>query len=91
MDYLEEEDLTAMTVKVEPKKTPGQSIRQTKQARELEMNIEAEKLLVKEEEDELLKLSGQEKEKTIKCLLKVLSYQVQQVEQQASDVLTNAQ
>jgi len=45
MDYLEEEDLTTMTVKVEPKKTPGQSIRQTKQAKELEMNIEAEKLI----------------------------------------------
>jgi len=40
------------------------------------MNIEAEKLIEKEEEDKLLKLSGQEKEKTIKCLLKVLSYQV---------------
>jgi hypothetical protein len=76
MDYLEEEDLTTMTVKVEPKKTTVQSIRQTKEAKELEMNIEAEKLLEKEEEDKLLKLSGQEKEKTIKCLLKVLSYQV---------------
>lgn len=76
MDYLEEEDMTTMTVKVEPKKTPGQSIRQTKEAKELEINIEAEKLIEKEQEDKLLKLSGQEKEKTIKCLLKVLSYQV---------------
>jgi len=45
MDYLEEEDLTTMTVKVEPKKTTVQSIRQTKEAKELEMNIEAEKLI----------------------------------------------
>ena len=44
--------------------------------RKIEKRKEAEKLLEKEEEDKLLKLSGQEKEKTIKCLLKVLSYQV---------------
>lgn len=90
MDYLEEEDMSHMNVRIEPKKTPGQSMRETKLKREQEVAREAEKIIEKQEEDELLKLSGQEREKTIKCLLKVLSFQVKQVEDQANDVMLNA-
>lgn len=37
-----------------------------------------------------MKLSGKEKEKTIKCLLKVLQLQVKQVEVQASELIDQA-
>ena len=35
-------------------------------------------------------MSGQEREKTIKCLLKVMQFQVNQVEDQAAQVLADA-
>lgn len=37
-----------------------------------------------------MKVSGEQREKTIKCLLKVLQYQVKGVEEQAQDVIQHA-
>ena len=37
-----------------------------------------------------MKISGEQREQTIKCLLKVLQYQVQQTEEQSKEVLEHA-
>jgi hypothetical protein len=47
-------------------------MRDTKKQQELKFNREAELIIKNQEDEELIKLSGKEKEKTIKCLLKVL-------------------
>ena len=37
-----------------------------------------------------MKISGEQREQTIKCLLKVLQYQLQQTEEQSKEVLEHA-
>jgi hypothetical protein len=50
-------------------------------------NREADLIIKNKEDEELMKLSEKEKEKTIKCLLKVLQLQVKQVEVQAGELI----
>jgi hypothetical protein len=90
LEFLEEEDMTHMEVVVQPKKTPGQNIRETKLKREIDVNLEAEKILAKKAEDDLMKVTGEEREKTIKCMLKVLKHQVKSVEDQAAELIDHA-
>ena len=57
------------------------------------MQVE-EKVLAETEavkQDELMQISAEQREQTIKCLLKVLNYQIKATEEQAKDVLEHAQ
>lgn len=75
-DFLEEEDITCPPVMVTPQRTAAQRTRETKQQREAAFTKEAEQILAQEKEDELMKVSGEQRQKTIQCMLKVLNHQV---------------
>lgn len=54
----------------------------------MELKVQAE--AQQEKEDELLQISDEQREQTIKCLLKVLNFQLKATEEQANDVLDHA-
>ena len=69
-EFLDEEDIVAMPKALKAKQTEAQKLRSTKQDVEQKVQTEAQQ----EKEDELLQISAEQREKTIKCLLKVLNF-----------------
>ena len=69
-EFLDEEDIVAMPKAPRAKQTEEQKLRSTKQDVEQKVQTEAQQ----EKEDELLQISAEQREQTIKCLLKVLNF-----------------
>ena len=69
-EFLDEEDIVAMPKAPKAKQTEAQKLRSTKQNVEQKVQTEAQQ----EKEDELLQISAEQREQTIKCLLKVLNF-----------------
>ena len=69
-EFLDEEDIVAMPKAPKAKQTEAQKLRSTKQDVEQKVQTEAQR----EKEDELLQISAEQREQTIKCLLKVLNF-----------------
>ena len=86
LEFLDEEDLVSMPLAPKSKQTEAQKIRSTKLEVEQKIQKEAEQV----KEDELMKISAEQREQTIKCLLKVLNFQLKATEDQANDVLEHA-
>ena len=69
-EFLDEEDIVAMPKAPRAKQTEAQKLRSTKQDVEQKVQTEGQQ----EKEDELLQISAEQREQTIKCLLKVLNF-----------------
>lgn len=63
--FLEEEDIDYMPIVTKPKKTKVQQIRESKPSQEVEFERQAQKILKDEKDEELLKVSADERRKTI--------------------------
>lgn len=70
LEFLDEEDLVSMPTALKPNKSAAQKIRDTKSQVEAEVSAKHQEI----EEDQLMQISAEQREKTIKCLLKVLNY-----------------
>ena len=70
LEFLDEEDLVSMPTALKPNKSEAQKIRDTKSQVEAEVSAKHQEI----EEDQLMQISAEQREKTIKCLLKVLNY-----------------